>query len=240
MAATNDSGDDSIDLPTPIDVEQTINDHLERGEEEGSHTEWDPSVFHPSQVGYSKWLLMVKKLGLSDSSDLLGTFKMGDLVHEYVQEAVLSEPRNGVFDKQVEGEIDFEEDGLRFVGHYDMFDGRVVYDIKSRGSWYNFNPPVDRHIDQLHVYMRALNAQYGQVIYVSKKDMEVRTWPEGAPFTFDEDRWEQIKAKCADVRDTIIESGYPRSEDEIPFEKPDNYFANNTDLDFSGLPSDDQ
>jgi len=131
--------------------------------------------------------------------------------------------------------VEFEEDGLVFVGHADAYDPEhdIVYDIKSRNGWYNFDPPVDRHLDQMHCYMRGLDAEYGQVIYVSKKDLEVRPWPEGAPFTFDGDHWNEIVERCTKVRDALYEHGVPQSEAEIPFERPDNYFANNTDLDFS-------
>jgi hypothetical protein len=79
---------------------------------------------------------------------------------------------------------------------------------------------------------------------VSKKDFEVRTWPEGAPFTFDNERWDNIKLRCRRVRDALYREGFPHSEEEIPFEKPEDdhpqaYFANSTDLDFSHIGGDD-
>ncbi|MDB9247504.1 hypothetical protein PN419_00585 [Halorubrum ezzemoulense] len=223
--------------PNVIDFESVLDEQIAAEEEDGSHTEFDPRVFHPSSVGYSEWLIMVKKLGLSDTSDLRGTFKMGDLVHEYTQKALVQAVEHIDGWDDIETPVEFDEDGLTFVGHADVYDPEadIVYDIKSRGSWYNFDPPVDRHIDQLHCYMRGLDAQYGQVIYVSKKDMEVRTWPEGAPFTFDEARWDEIKARCKRVRDAIYDEGIPQSEAEIPFDRPDNYFAESTELDFSGV-----
>ncbi len=235
--APTEAADASNEQPTPIDFEESIRRQLVGDRDGDSHVEWDPKVFHPSQVGYSEWLLLVKKLGLSEQPDLdlLGTFKMGDLVHEFVQGTVMDD--RYIHPHHIEGEIDLETDGLRFVGHYDLYDPTtdIVYDIKSRSSWYNFDPPVDRHLDQLHVYMKALDADYGQVVYVSKKDLEVRTWPEGAPFTFDDERWTTIVERCQAVRDALYENGVPRSEDEIPFERPDTYFANSTDLDFSAV-----
>lgn len=227
--------------PTPIDFERVIETELDAGRDEGSHTERDPSTFHPSSVGYSDWMLYVNKLGLKTKPDteLLGTFEMGNLIHEYVQDAIVDHNLLDISDAQIEVPVDFSEDGLRFKGHADLFDPDqgIVYDIKSRSSWYHFDTPVDRHVDQLHCYMRGLNAQYGKVIYVSKKDMEVRTFPEDpVPFNFDTERWnDEIKPRCQRIREAVIDSGIATEESEIPFERPDNYFCNNTDLDFSGV-----
>ena len=235
MSQTQPTTEVEANRPDIIDFESVLETRMELEEDDGSHTEFDPRVFHPSSVGYDEWLIMVNKLGLSDKSHLRGTFKMGDLIHQYVQDAVWNEEVIPQRHDLIEKEVDFDEDGLTFVGHADVYDPEqnIVYDIKSRGSWYNFEPPVDRHIDQLHCYMRGLDAKYGQVVYISKKDMEVRTWPNGAPFTFDDARWDEIKARCKRVRDAIYDGGIPQSEGEIPFEKPDNYFANSTSLDFS-------
>ena len=234
---TNDS---TAQQPTPIDFADAIEVRMDSEEEDGSHTEFDPRVFHPSSVGYTEWLLTVNKLGLSDKSDLKGTFKMGELIHEYVQEALTG--RDSIDWRDIEVPVEFEEDGLVFTGHADVYDETrdIVYDIKSRSNWYHFDPPVDRHLDQLHTYMRGLDADYGQVVYISKKDMEVRAWPEGAPFTFDESRWLDIKARCMRVRDALYEHGFPQSEAEIPFEKPgddhdQSYFVESTELDFSSV-----
>ena len=230
----------TADAPNPIDFESLV-ETLAADDEDGSHTEFHPSVFHPSQVGYHPWLIYVKKLGLDDTSDLAGTFHVGEMIHREIQNELARRP--GITpSEQIEVPVEFEDDGLTFLGHADLYDpdARIVYDIKSRANWYNFDPPVDRHVDQLHTYMRGLGVEHGQVIYVSKKDLEVRTWPEGAPFTFDEQRWAEITARCKRVRDAIVDNGFATSEDEIPFEKPgddheQSYFVESTELDFSSV-----
>lgn len=228
--------ENSIDIegkPNPIDFESVVDSAIEFEDDtdEGSHTEFDPKVFHPSSIGYDEWLILVKKLGLEDMSDLQGIFHTGTMIHEFVQRELYRRNKGIAIEEQVE----FEEDGLVFVGHADVYDATadIVYDIKSKGGWYNHDPPVDRHLDQLHAYMRGLDARYGQVIYVSKKDLEVRPWPEHTPFEFDEERWDDVTERCANVRDALYTEGIPQSEAEIPFKKPDNFFANNADLDFS-------
>ena len=228
-------GEPNTTTPEPIDFESVVQDRLARESDDGSHTEWDPRVFHPSQVGYDEWLILVNKLGLTDKSHLRGTFEVGNMIHEWVQRELVG-PNTGMkWGEHIEHEVEFDEAGLTFVGHADVYDEEagIVYDIKSRGSWYHFDPPVDRHLDQLHCYMRGLDAEYGQVVYVSKKDLEVRTWPEDVPLQFDTERWSDIVGRCQRVRDALYEEGIPQSEDEIPFERPDNYFADEADLDFS-------
>lgn len=227
---------DDDNRPNPIDFEVLIQEGC-KDDDEDSHTEFDPKVFHPSNVGYHPWLMLVNKLGLSDKSGLAGTFQMGTLIHEFVQRQFYAHGNDSI---HIEKSVEFEEDGLVFTGRADLYDNNVVYDLKSRNGWYNFSPPVERHVDQLHCYMRGLDADYGQLIYLSKKDMEVRTWPEGAPFTFDENRWTAIKERCTRVRDALYEEGIPQSEDEIPFDKPDDdhdqsYFVESTNLDFSAV-----
>jgi len=215
----------------PIDFGELIDDRLLDEREPGSHTELDPEVFHPSSVGYSKWKLLVSKLGLDDiGAPLLRTFELGNILHEFVQDTC-DEYGPAV---KIEEPIKYEEDGLTWVGHADLYDAEagVVYDIKTRSGWHNFDPPNDRHVDQLYCYMQALGADRGQVVYLSKKDMELRPWPNGTTFGFVDERWERIKDKCADVRDALREHGLPETAEEIPFERPDTYYANVTQLTF--------
>lgn len=248
--------------PPRINFSTVIQNTLQREESDNSHRELHPDVFHPSSIGYSPWKIVVSKLGVEDVTDALGTFEVGNMLHEYVQAALLShatdmthreartfiEQNNGqitssrVFPSGVDGvrieqPVEFTDGGVTFTGHADVFDPNtgIVYDIKSRSGWYNFEPPYSRHVDQLHCYMKALDAEYGQVVYVSKKDLEVRTWPADEPFSFDEERWNGLVEKCQRVRDALYEHGIPRGEDEIPFEKPDNWVVDHTTLDFSSF-----
>lgn len=235
----HEQDDETDSSANPIDFDGLVDTRLraENDEEAGSHVETDPKVFHPSSVGYTKWKLLVTKLGIERmDSDLLRIFEMGNMVHEFIEDTV-AETLPEVDEDRIEVPIEHEEDGLVFTGHADLYDPEqdIVYDFKSRGGWYNFDPPNDRHLDQLHVYMAALDADYGQVIYVNKKNLEIRPWPEGAPFTFDDERWRDIKLRCMDVRNNLELRGLPTCEEEIPFERPDNFYCNSTDLDFSNI-----
>lgn len=215
--------------PDPIDFEAELQAALERANDSESHVERDAETFHPSQIAACERQAYLGKLGLKDHTDLLGTFQTGTLIHEFI-ETYVGEHIDAEFEKPVE----LETDGVRFVGHTDCYDpaANAVTDFKSRNGWYNFDPPVDRHLDQIHVYMAATGAEYGQVVYVSKSDMEVRTWPEDGYFEFDESRFEAIVERAKRVRDAIETDGVASSPEEIPLEKCGCFMCNTETLRF--------
>ncbi len=246
--STDDSTDDETttaddyDIPVADDsfeMNVSLTDEIEShviadDEDDDSHREYNPSVFHPSQVGYCKRRLMAKKLGLDDMSGLDGTFKIGNIVHDTIQSELPDDGKHWH-----EEEISHEERGIRIEGRYDIYNPMydIVYDIKTRSSWYNFNPPVDRHLDQLHCYMKALDAEYGKIIYVSKKNFELKPFPEDRPLRFDESRWDSILDKCLTVRNYLMRNGFPVTEGQLDeFADPcDSYFCSDEDLDFSDI-----
>ena len=203
--------------PEQIDFEHRLQLALEDANDPESHVERDAVTFHPSQIAACERQAYLGKLGLKDHTEILGTFQTGTLIHEFIEEYVAPQLAAAEFEKEIELEID----GVRFVGHTDCYDeaGNACYDFKSRGGWYNFDPPSDRHLDQLHVYMAATGAEYGQVVYVSKKDMEVRTWPEDGLFEFDEDRFDEIVTRARRVRGAIQSHGIATRPEEIPFDR---------------------
>lgn len=221
----------------PIDFEQAIQTALEGAEDPDSHVERDPGTFHASQVAYCKRRCYCSKLGLDDQRDILGVFRTGTLIHEFLEERLARHVRRAQFERPVETEVD----GVRFVGRADCFDpyAGTVYDFKTRASWYNFDPPVGRHLDQLHVYMAALGAEHGaadrgQVVYLSKSDLEVRTWPEDGVFEFDQERFDRLVAKAQEVRDAVDEHGVAQHAEEIPFEPCGCYFCREESLAIPG------
>lgn len=238
---TTDSTDNSVttDVPT-VPWESKITRALRLQEDVGSHDEEEPNVFHASSIGYPIWLAYCKAQSLTvTGDDLLGTFKTGTLIHEWMEESMPTVVDNLVFERPVEVTHEAAGGDVTFTGQFDAYDyvNDVVYDFKSRGGWYNFNPPVSRHTDQLQVYMDALDADYGKIIYLSKKDFEVREYPENGVVKRDEDRMDDLVQKAGLIRDGIVEHGDPQSRDEIPFERGDSYFENSTDLLFDSEES---
>jgi hypothetical protein len=224
-----------------IDFEAAIQSTLTRLNDEHSHTELDPYTFHPSQLAKCPRQCYTSKLGLLDNTESLGTFHTGTTIHEFMEEEVI--PDLDV-DTQREVPVKMEVDGLTIVGHADLYEPgtNTAYDYKSRASWYRFSPPVQRHLDQVYLYMKALGASQGQIIYLAKSDLEVKMWPPQSAdidiFTLDPTRVQDLIKKGKHIAATIIDAGYPTGPDEIPFEKCGCWLCKKETLRFDHLQTD--
>jgi hypothetical protein len=215
-----DSTHRTLDTPAPIDWEAHLARTLHVAEDEDSHTERDPVTFHPSQLARCKRQAVISKFGLDDhDTDTLGTFHVGTLIHEFL-EASFSGRFPGVHHEQaIEQQYEDADGEIVVTGHADVWDEHhgVVYDWKTRNGWYKFEPPTERHLDQLTLYMDALDAEAGQVVYLNKADLEVRTWPEDGTFAFDTDRRDALLEKAREIRAAIEQVGDITSRADVPF-----------------------
>lgn len=207
--------------PEPIDwagrLERTL--HVEHDGD--SHTEPDAMTFHPSQLARCKRQATISKFGLEEhDTKTLGIFYTGTLIHEWLEDEMDGRLPAVAHEKEIRNEYVTDSGAVVVTGHADVVDEHngVVYDFKTRGGWYNFDPPTDRHLDQLTLYMDAVGAEAGQVVYINKKDLEVRTWPEGDTFAFDPDRRDQLVEKAREIRDAVKDAAPIESVDDVPFE----------------------
>lgn len=226
-SGTGGSDAETGPTPEPINFAGELQQALVDLEDPESHTEYNPSVLHASQIGSSERQAYLAKLGLKDNTDALGTFRVGTMIHEFLEEQLDPRLPHCLFEIPVKTTVD----DITFVGRADCYDpvNGAVIDWKSRASFYKHNPPVQRHLDQLLVYMHALDAEYGQVIYISKKDLEIRPWPEDGYFEFDPERFDHLIEKAKAIRDAA-EDGVPTTTDAIPFEQCGCWVCNNEHL----------
>jgi len=219
-----------------INWPQEIRTGIEEANEEGSHTERDTHTFHPSQIANCKRQATISKLGLSNhTTETLGNFLAGTLFHEWVEENL------DLGDSVVhEVSCGLENDGIKFTGHADIWDVEegILYDIKTRGDYFHggfqyLDPPNDRHITQLSVYMRCLEVSEAQVIYVDKKNpTHIQTWPEGDTFDLTHERYMEPIRKAKQIKEELeafeSEHGHlPEKKSEVPFEKDDCWVCEN-------------
>lgn len=213
-----------------LNVKDAVRKTLLHQNNDNYSTELDPAVFHPSAAGKCKRQIFLSKLGQNwFSSDVQGKFAAGTAIHEWLEE------RMGEYlgTQDLENEYVFEEgigfrhDGIKFKGRADFFDGEVVTDFKTRAGWYHFDLPIQRHIDQVLIYMKALDADAGRILYLRKKDLQLRQYPEeeGAAFEFDEQRFNEIVEKLKEVKEAVKErvenreeGDYVRDLDDVPFD----------------------
>jgi len=194
--------------------------------EDDSHTEKDEDTFHASSVGQCQRQLFLGKLGMKAfTPKVLGIFQTGTNFHTWIEENFEDE-MDGEFEKSLEYED--EETGLVFTGHCDYHDPEeeVVYDFKTRGSFYNLDPtsPKEKYLDQLTVYMKMLGVQRAKLVWINKKNGQVLHFPtKESPheyFSFSEERWEKIVGKCQTVRSGIQKAGTEiEDKEDIPFDK---------------------
>lgn len=211
---------DTATTPDPIDWRGQIARSLHVGNDDDSHTEPDDHTFHPSQLARCKRQATISKYGLeTHDTKTLGIFHTGTLIHEWLEDEMDGRFPGVHHEIPIEQEYVTDDGAVVVTGHADVYDEHngVVYDFKSRGGWYNFDPPSERHLDQLTLYMDALGADAGQVVYVNKKDLEVRTWPDGDTFAFDPDRRDDLVAKAREIRDGV-KGVEITSINDVPFE----------------------
>lgn len=224
----------ALESPARIDFESEVQTALEAAADDENHVERDPEVFHPSHLVRCPRRAYCSKFGLDDQREILGVFQTGTLIHEFL-ETQLGE-RFAADSVAFEEDIEYTDDrGITITGRSDCIDRRagVVYDVKTRGGWYNFDPPTQRHLDQLYLYMAGLEGvEHGQIVYLSKKDMEVRTWPDNDLFEFDSERYDELIEKAVRLRDAIEAHGIADSAADIPFERCDCYFCSQEALRF--------
>jgi hypothetical protein len=215
--------DDKPETPAPIDWEDHLARTLAVEHDDDSHTEPDTFTFHPSQLARCPRQASLSKFGLEvHDTETLGVFQIGTLVHEWLEDQ-FSGRFPGV-SHEVPIEQEYDRPGyhglVRVTGHADVYDDHdgVVYDWKTRGGWYKFDPPNERHLDQLTLYMDALDADAGQIVYINKKNLEVRTWPQDGTFAFDPDRRDALVEQAFEMRESLKDVDEIDSAADLPFE----------------------
>lgn len=197
--------------------------------------ERDPGTFFAAHIGLCRRQLYLSKLGLTAQNQRRGQYRISRLIQSYLEERVANRcPR-----LEVGASVQIDEEPLQLVGRCNLFDPKsgIAYALKTRNGWYKFAPPVERHLDQLHVYMRGLGVDKGQLVYISKNDLgEIRSWPPTEEnrdsVTFDHDRYDKLVAKATKIRETVWTNGIATTPEDIPFPTCGCYFCRNEQLSF--------
>lgn len=223
-----------------LNWETWLDEKIEEKQEKGSHFEPDPFTFHPSQLGYCKRQAYLSKLGMKvHDSDTLRIFEVGNIFHEYIQEYFQDNDRFGI-EKPLTVVIPSHND-ITLTGHCDLIDTKlnIIYDFKTRASWYKFEGGSLRHMTQLGLYQymlwRDLVAKgeldekqevHGQIVYLCKKNLETKQYPKNTLEQFnprnDTQHIKLVKSaleKANQIGLKIQENGIAKSEEEIPYPK---------------------
>ena len=211
-----------------MNFHDTIPRLLDVLQDDDSHTEYDPWTIHASQAAKCPRQAYLSKLGLLDHSDLHGTFRVGHLFHEFLEEHadLLADLDTSATSRlQFERDVSVRVEDVHFVGTYDCYDPHenALYDFKTHGNFRYLDRPVERHLDQLAVYMHAAQVPKAHVVYLQKKDFEVVTYPEQDSddeyVEFDAERLDDVVDRARRVCNAVADYGIPLDEASIPFEK---------------------
>lgn len=241
---------------TYVDFEEAVQDAINRDQDTQSHQVNEAHVYHPSELVYCKRRTFCKQLGVEHvDDDLRGIFHTGNLIHEWLEQN-LALPATAQREKSLRYSIGSHEHAPVITGTADVIDyeERVVVDYKTRASFYNHNPPVDRHVDQVQLYMHSIIDQEAEdktfvppkakIVYISKKDFGVKPYPRGDDewIRYDPKRVSDLVAdKAQDVTHEILRlmdeygCSYDEltdhiNEEDIPYDECGCYFCQQEEL----------
>jgi hypothetical protein len=186
-------------------------------------------------IGRCPRQLYLTILDLTDTSDVAGRFTASHLIQEHFQDELGSlRP-----DLELQPDAHIDAGRVHIHGRPTCYDTATdtVYHIKPRNGWYRWHPPIQRHLDQLHIYMRGLEADQGRILYVSMADLhDVRPWPPETPLPSDADRTDSLIEHAARVRDIIVADGVATRPGDIPYEPCGCYFCDEETLTLPPAP----
>jgi hypothetical protein len=237
-----------------MNFEKTIYDTLQSEADQDSHTEYDAYTFHPSQAAMCKRQMVLSKLGISKPSPkLLGIFRVGTLIHEWLEENLPAnlDTSNIEVERSVSTTLatDSKLPDIEVVGHSDLYipEKDCVVDYKTQSGWYYFDPRKHkvenekrRHLAQLNLYMECIGAQNGKLVYIDKGKFEPRQYPQDNSefIEYDARLVEEIVTNVSKVVEYLHWAGFPNHVGEIPFDKCGCYVCDSEkteELDFRHL-----
>lgn len=138
-------------------------------------------VFYASEAGYCPRKIFYSFMNKKPSTGASGTFKIGDLLHEFIQDVMGKSSKISYKKVEAERTIMIWTPEFNISGKIDVYgikeDGsRDVYELKSRSPvyWDKFTKPYDTHIAQLQMYLLAERVDYGHLIYMNKNNLDLK------------------------------------------------------------------
>lgn len=124
---------------------------------------------------------------------------MGNSIHLALQNVL-----NG--DYSVEKEIEKKHNNITLMGTPDAYNQNHVLEIKSVSK--TPSEPYDHHVIQLNAYLGMLNTREGYLIYINKKNGEVKVFK----LQFDETLYHQTLERAKKLSKALSENKSPEAE----------------------------
>ena len=157
-----------------IDLKGIIQRKIMNDEEERRRAKEELGSFHCSGLGYCARQIFLNKIHAKYFDlNIKGSMSVGSAIHHYIQ---WFKDIKDVCEVEVPLKYMIEGSEAFLVGSADLVakDRSMVCDIKSiNGLNYVFASPMAEHIVQVNTYLKCLDIQDGQILYVNKPNMEM-------------------------------------------------------------------
>lgn len=138
--------------------------------------------YYPSEAGicmrriYYSYILPKK-----EDKHMLRIFALGNNIHSFIAEALKNSNKFSSVEEEKSTRINYKDDDTSFsiYGRIDdevtTTDGKkIIIEVKSVSDILKVNEPDEKHLMQLNFYLKSENADYGLLVYIDKKNMEIK------------------------------------------------------------------
>jgi CRISPR-associated exonuclease Cas4 len=139
-----------------------LDEYLKTSREE--HEKPKNNEFHASSAGSCPRAMVINRLlPAKENLALSKIFLVGDLIHQFIQNKLLSSGKS-------EEKVNFDIEQMLFIrGRLDYIDDDYVWEFKSIASLaYVKDAPKPEHVKQINIYLKATNRTKGKIVYVEK------------------------------------------------------------------------
>lgn len=151
---------------TALDIRELLIQRLQDRERK----ERDHKTFYASELGYCPLKLFFTFVHPKEPDPhTLQIFKMGDLVHEYIQR-IVQDATDAEVEVPIRQLVDPER-GIEIHGRIDILHEGVPYELKSSARIPS--GPYAHHVAQLNAYLKMLDRDVGYLVYVEKNTFDI-------------------------------------------------------------------
>lgn len=156
-------------------IQTLINEAVRRDEKKAINS------WHPSKLGSCLCGAYLERMGVTPDTEFddrtLRVFSAGKHFEEWLCDLI----KDGHADIQEQVRIEWPK--MNVTGYADLIIGDTVYEIKSKHSrafWWMVKKnegPGKHHMMQLWTYLKVLEKERGELVYVSKDDLAIQQYP---------------------------------------------------------------
>jgi CRISPR-associated protein Cas4 len=190
-------------------IDEAISNCLRREAEKPTVGVYRPSLL--SACLLRQWLIY--KRGLAISEEKAGIFKIGELFHGFLAN-VLKKGQIEVLavEAPIQILLPIQPNPLWINGKADALikvgDEKYVLEVKSIRRLPKH--PLKHHVEQLHVYLAALNCQNGFIVYLEKSALRHKVFP----VKFEQETFSGLLERAQRLHKTLIAGDKPKPDAE--------------------------